>query len=308
MTPVDWAAVWTAAAGQLQEHRSAGLGHLLTEDAVRFAAVVALTTRGVDPSRIAAEVLVPVLAGGKLDLVLDPPAGTVIELKYPRDSRTGSSPDTMTFGELLRDFLRVAAVPADDRWVVQVLNARLLRYVRGILDRHQLAWAWEPGAVMELHPDALAGLPGTTVKAIGTAALPGVVTATCRVVAPVDDDLTLFALQVNAHEHAAPLRRTAPVTASAAAPVLTTVAASTREGARREILDAARTVLARTGGEEFSMADVLAEMRRRGTGYADSTIRTMIASHLCAAATGPGVAGYADLHRTGRGLYRLAAR
>jgi hypothetical protein len=53
------------------------------------------------------------------------------------------------------------------------------------------------------------------------------------------------------------------------------------------------------------MADVIAEMRRRGTGYAETTIRTMIASHLCANATGPGVAAYRDLTRVGHGLYRL---
>ena len=47
-------------------------------------------------------------------------------------------------------------------------------------------------------------------------------------------------------------------------------------------------------------------LRRRGTGYADSTIRTMIGAHLCAEATGEGVAGYADFTRAGRGQYRFA--
>lgn len=58
----------------------------------------------------------------------------VIELKYPRDSRSGISPDTMTLGELLRDFLRVAAVPADQPWVVQILNPRLQRFLHEIVD------------------------------------------------------------------------------------------------------------------------------------------------------------------------------
>ncbi len=53
------------------------------------------------------------------------------------------------------------------------------------------------------------------------------------------------------------------------------------------------------------MPEVITEMRRRGTGYAERTIRTMIAAHLCADATGEGVAGYADFTRAGRGQYRF---
>jgi hypothetical protein len=71
-----------------------------------------LESLGVSPDRLAIEVLTPVLAGGKLDLTVDGSGGTVIELKYPRASRTGISPDTMTLGELIRDFLLVAAALA----------------------------------------------------------------------------------------------------------------------------------------------------------------------------------------------------
>jgi hypothetical protein len=35
----------------------------------------------------------------------------------------------MTLGELIRDFLRVAVVDAEDRWVVQVLQPELRRYL-----------------------------------------------------------------------------------------------------------------------------------------------------------------------------------
>jgi hypothetical protein len=80
---------------------------------------------------------------------------------------------------------------------------------------------------------------------------------------------------------------------------------ATRDGARMEILVAARAVVARSGQEAFTMPEVIAEMRRRGTGYAERTIRTMIAAHLCADATGGRVAGYADLTRAGRGQYRF---
>jgi hypothetical protein len=67
-----------------------------------------------------------------------------------------------------------------------------------------------------------------------------------------------------------------------------------------------RALTARSGRGEFSMNAVVQEMRRRGIGYAESTVRTVIASHLCADATGPGVAGYTDLQRTSRGTYRLS--
>lgn len=63
--------------------------------------------------------------------------------------------------------------------------------------------------------------------------------------------------------------------------------------------------MTRGGSSEFTMQQVLDEMHRRGTEYADSTIRTMLASHLCAEATGEGVAGYSDVTRTRRGTYRL---
>src|SRR4051794_11253888 len=97
VTTIAWPDVWADLAARMAAHRRAGRGHLLTEDTVRLETVRALAEFGVLPERLAAEVLVPVLAGGKLDLVVDPPNGTVIELKYPRDSRTGISPDTMTF-------------------------------------------------------------------------------------------------------------------------------------------------------------------------------------------------------------------
>jgi hypothetical protein len=108
----DWKQVWVDVAHRLSEHRAAGRGLLLTEDSVRWCTVLALESLGVSPDRPAIEVLTPVLAGGKLDLTVDGSGGTVIELKYPRASRTGISPDTMTLGELIRDFLLVAAALA----------------------------------------------------------------------------------------------------------------------------------------------------------------------------------------------------
>jgi hypothetical protein len=304
---IDWPAVWVAAAARVAAHRAASRTHLLTEDTVRLETILALGEAGVGPHRLRAEVLAPALAGGKLDLVVDPPAGTVIELKYPRDSRTGISPDTMTLGELVRDFLRVAAVPAQDRWVVQLLNDRLAGYLQAAYHRYGLHWADAPGAPVALPAAAVAALPVTAQQAVGAAAVSATVTGTCVVAKPVGARLTLYAYRVNglpAEDGVDPIGHAAPraqsVTPAEPSPVRTA-----RDGARHEILDAARAVVSRGGRAEFTMPEVIAEMRRRGTGYAEATIRTMISAHLCAEVTGVGVAGYADVTRVGRGLYRL---
>ncbi|WP_324273764.1 DUF7669 domain-containing protein [Blastococcus brunescens] len=304
---IDWPGVWAAVAARVAAHRAAGRGHLLTEDTVRLETVLVLEQFGVAPGRLAAEVPAPELAGGKLDLAVDFPGGAVVELKYPQDSRTGISPDTMTFGELLRDFLRVAAVPAGDRWVVQLLNDRLVRYVASAGVRHGLGWAESVGDTVTLPAAVLSALPATAARAIGTAAVPGTVTATCAVLAPVGDGLSLYAFRVDGlpvgEPVAGPEGSVAPppdAVGADAAP-----RGATRDGARVKILAAAHAVVARSGQAAFTMPEVIAEMRRRGTGYADSTIRTMIAAHLCADATGEGVAGYADFTRAGRGQYRF---
>lgn len=309
MNGIDWAAVWRDVAHRVAAHRVAGRGHLLTEDTVRLETVLALEAAGVPAARVAAEVFAPELSGGKLDLVVDPPGGAVIELKYPRGSRTGISPDTMTFGELVRDFLRVAVVPARTRWVVQVIEDRLARYITGICHRHGLSWTTTPGERLVLSAAALATLPQTAAQAIGLAARAGTVAATCMVATPVTDGLTLYAYDVDAADSDA-VASGWPVLAGVAVPESPPTGAAaeqraTRDGARREILDAARAIVTRTGRNAFSMADVVAEMHARGTGYADTTIRTMIGAHLCADAIGDGAAGYTDLTRIGRGLYKL---
>lgn len=191
-----WEALWCDVADRVAGHRKAGRGHLLTEDTVRMETVLALEAAGVPASRLAAEVLAPQLPGWKLDLVVDPPAGVVIEFKYPRGSRTGVSPDTMTFGELVRDFLRVAIIDAGDRWVVQVLSPRLLGYLLRVKDRYPLHWTVTPGATLHLHPDAITGLPRTATRAVGNAAVPHLITARCVVSAAIDDGLGLYAYRV----------------------------------------------------------------------------------------------------------------
>lgn len=195
---LPWPDIWREVACRLGDHFAAGRGHLLTEDVVRMGTVLALASADVRPGRVVVEHPAPELAGGKLDLVIDPPGGVIVELKYPRDSRTGFSPDTMTLGELVRDFLRVAAVPAQQRWVVQVLNPRLVRYLTGLAVRHQLHWGLTEGDPFELHPHVLGRLPKTATTAMGRAMLPDTVTAYCSVAAPIGDALTLYAYSVDA--------------------------------------------------------------------------------------------------------------
>ncbi|MGN6243871.1 MAG: DUF7669 domain-containing protein [Motilibacteraceae bacterium] len=333
MTPQEWVQVWSTTAARMAAHRAAGRTHLLTEDVLRFEAVQALGECGVPAGRLAIEVSDRSLLRGKLDLVLDPPAGTVVEFKFPRDSVTSSSADTMTLGEMLRDFFRVAGTDAQDRWVVQLVNERLGGYLRSAHARAGLGWVDSADARLELSPAAVQALPQTARTAVGPVALAGGVSATCMLAEPVGDKLVLLAYQVDPllpepatgngdtfppAEPDPPAGRAAvqqaAVGVAAAVPAVGGDAASggsgevgTRDGARREILAAARALTARTGRPEFTVLEVVEEMRRRGTGYAPTTIRTMMTAHLRANADGAGTAGYSDLARVGRGTYRLTA-
>lgn len=92
------------------------------------------------------------------------------------------------------------------------------------------------------------------------------------------DKLSLFAYRVASMttETGTSTATTAQAQPEAPASTSEQVVAGTRDGARREILDAARAVVARSGGALFTMPEVIAEMNRRGTTYAERTIRTMI--------------------------------
>ena len=149
--------VWTDVALRLGEHLEAGRGHLLTEDVMRFATVLELERRGISPERMRPEYQAP-LVGGKIDLAIDDPPTVAIEFKFPRDSRTGISPDTMTLGELLKDFYRLAFLPIEERWVVQMVNDRLARF----LDRRpEFRWVWEKDEELLLREGLLLSLPLT---------------------------------------------------------------------------------------------------------------------------------------------------
>jgi hypothetical protein len=79
-------------------------------------------------------------------------------------------------------------------------------------------------------------------------------------------------------------------------------------GCREEVIAAARAVTQRSGQETFGVADIVREMQRRGTSYAESTIRTHVTSRMCADAPDHHATAYADLERLDRNVYRLTAR
>jgi len=305
-TELDWVSVWTGTASRLAGHWALGRAHLLTEDVFRMCLVDALEERGVAAPRLAAEVFADGLGKGKLDLTIDGPTGTVIELKYPRDSRTGMSPDTMTLGELLRDFCRVAAVDSTDRWVAQVVNARLARYLASAGARFGFEWAVRPGQEFVLTREVLETLPPTALTAMGEGRWRLPVSATCRAQVAIVEGLDLVAYQVAAPPAGVQAAQLAQPQRSAARPGAAPVVVRVRgtSGARAEILMAVDEVTAATGRGTVTIAEVLAHMKAAGTRYADSTIRTMMSSHLCADSQGSGIDTYEDLERLGRGEYR----
>jgi hypothetical protein len=97
----------------------------------------------------------------------------------------------------------------------------------------------------------------------------------------IDATLGLYASRVAALE-AAPAPGTPAPRPDEAAPMTRRpppVARPTRTGARAEILAAARRVMAASGRREFTVAEIVEDMRRHSTGYAQSTIRTLLTTH-----------------------------
>jgi hypothetical protein len=74
---------------------------------------------------------------------------------------------------------------------------------------------------------------------------------------------------------------------------------------RDEILDALPAVTAKSADETFAPEDMVAELRRRGSRYAESTIRTHVVSRMCANAPDNHGVVYADLERVSEGRYRV---
>jgi hypothetical protein len=72
-----------------------------------------------------------------------------------------------------------------------------------------------------------------------------------------------------------------------------------------EVLNAAKSIVKRTGKNEFSIEDVLREMTQSGTTYLESTIRTQVSSRLCVNCPAHHAKRYPYFERTDHGKYRL---
>ena len=75
---------------------------------------------------------------------------------------------------------------------------------------------------------------------------------------------------------------------------------------RQEILEVARDLTAR-GLAPFAPIQIIDELRRRGTSYQESSIRTHVVDFVCIDAPRKHGVSYPDLRRVGRGQYVLAS-
>jgi len=80
---------------------------------------------------------------------------------------------------------------------------------------------------------------------------------------------------------------------------------SGRSTARDEILAVARDLSRRSGDGSFTLGQILAELRRRGSRYSEATIRTHVTSRMCGDSPDHHATTFTDLRRVGRGTYRL---
>lgn len=70
---------------------------------------------------------------------------------------------------------------------------------------------------------------------------------------------------------------------------------------RRAVLDAVAVLMTRNGGMPVSVAEIVAEVGRGSSRYAESTVRTHVTAHMCVNAARP--PQWPDLRRVDRGLY-----
>jgi hypothetical protein len=76
---------------------------------------------------------------------------------------------------------------------------------------------------------------------------------------------------------------------------------------RDEVLVAARALETTSADRSFTIAEVVAELRRRGSRFSESTICTHVASRMCVNAPEHHAVVYGDLERIAHGRYRLLA-
>ena len=76
--------------------------------------------------------------------------------------------------------------------------------------------------------------------------------------------------------------------------------------ARDDLLDAVPRRRARLGRADFTPGEMIEELHRAGSVYADSTIRTHVVSRMCGGAPDGHAVVFNDFERVGPGRYRLS--
>ncbi len=111
-----------------------------------------------------------------MDLVVGRPPTGVVELKFPRDPRVYNAADTMTVGELLKDFCRLAIAPFERRFAVQVLQGRLLKHLLGRRGK-DVDWKVQQGQALWFDDATWRALPKTAQTSMNVDRFQGSVTA-----------------------------------------------------------------------------------------------------------------------------------
>jgi hypothetical protein len=70
----------------------------------------------------------------------------------------------MAFGELLKDFYRLAALDVSEAWAVQLLRPSFARY---LARRSELRWTTSPGGTLVLPAGLAESLPATARRSLG---------------------------------------------------------------------------------------------------------------------------------------------
>ncbi|MFL5759982.1 MAG: hypothetical protein ACJ789_09595 [Thermomicrobiales bacterium] len=74
---------------------------------------------------------------------------------------------------------------------------------------------------------------------------------------------------------------------------------------RDEVLESFRRLSAGDPTATFTPQQIIDDMQKRGSRYAESTVRTHFTARMCGDAPKHHAVTYDDLERVGRGLYRL---
>jgi hypothetical protein len=170
-----WNEVLKAVQTDLSRDIALGLRALMTEDRLRWLTIEALVRRGVEPASLSTEVAVDGV--GPVDLVVGVPPEWQVELKFPRDASGKGENNTLTTGELMRDFARLAVCPATHgRLAVQVIPDGLRAHLQR---RTDVLWTWEVGQGFSFDAGVLDRLPKTAKAGTGIGHLKGAVQARC---------------------------------------------------------------------------------------------------------------------------------